>query len=57
MAEGEWEQAPVRKKHLDRNSEGTDDRPLENGMDEEEPNFSDAEDFIDDVTDDGEHGI
>ncbi|XP_071813465.1 eukaryotic translation initiation factor 3 subunit B-like [Apostichopus japonicus] len=52
MAEGEWEQAPVRKKHLDRNSEGTDDRPLENGMDEEEPNFSDAEDFIDDVTDD-----
>ena len=33
-----------------------DSAPVENGY-EEEPNFSDDEDFIDDITDEGEQNV
>ena len=44
---GKWTQKKERKPR--RESE-----PIENGMEEEEePNFSDSEDYVDDVTDEG----
>lgn len=50
MAEGEWEKVPVRKpdrSHENAAHEGEDDGS------EEEPDFSDPEGFVDDITDEG----
>ena len=50
MAEGEWEKVPVRKP--DRNHENAAHEGEDDGS-EEEPDFSDPEGFVDDITDEG----
>ncbi len=49
MAEDDGFKKVTRKDHR----QSREDEPVENGLEEEEPDFSDSEDFIDDVTEDG----
>ena len=49
QAQGWQETTSKKSQRKDRREEA----PAENGFEEEEPDFSDPEDFVDDVTDEG----